>query len=132
MGSFELCMEIEHGSHVSSLKFKSLCSRFLNHNSEQVRCGLPLACVMQWHRVHISAISCAPNRLHNERRFEMKKYYVPTFGEFYLNSLRHLVVKVETLEGMEIDPEDMELNQEAFLYFKSGTGLTKTHVTRIL
>lgn len=62
----------------------------------------------------------------------MKKYYVPTFGEFYLNSLRHLVVKVETPEGMEIDPEDMELNQKAFLYFKSGTGLTKTHVTRIL
>jgi len=27
-------------------------------------CGLPLACVMHWHRVKISAISCAPNRLH--------------------------------------------------------------------
>ena len=50
----------------------------------------------------------------------MKKYYVPTFGEFYLNSLRHLVVKVETLEGMEIDPEESLHGRRSARFFRQA------------
>ncbi|MBN1930171.1 MAG: hypothetical protein JW786_01000 [Desulfobacterales bacterium] len=61
----------------------------------------------------------------------MKKFYVPSIGNLYKHSLEWFAEKLIDKNGCEIAADDMHLNQEATLIFRSGTGTTKTTVRRI-
>jgi adhesin HecA-like repeat protein len=61
----------------------------------------------------------------------MKKYYVPSIGTLYKISLDWFAEKLINNNGKVISSDEMELNEVATLVFRSGTGTTKTTVTRI-
>lgn len=60
-----------------------------------------------------------------------KKFYVSSVGNLFKVSLEMFADKLIDQNGKEITPDEMNINDKAYAIFRSGTGTTRTSVTRI-
>lgn len=61
-----------------------------------------------------------------------RKFNVSSVGELYMNSIEMFAEKITDMAGNAIPIENIEVGQKVFVFFSSGTGLTRTSAKRIL
>ncbi len=61
-----------------------------------------------------------------------QQFSVSSLGTLYRASLEMFAHHLENEDGVTIQVDDLAVAQQFFVFFKSGTGLTRTSAVRII
>ncbi|GAB6905845.1 hypothetical protein DESC_590100 [Desulfosarcina cetonica] len=63
--------------------------------------------------------------------YRNQRFWVSSLGPLYRISLERFAHHLENTDGKPLRVDDLAVDQPFFVFFESGTGLTRTSATRI-